>query len=252
MLRLAEMYGTNLDGVRMISNPMDLRTINKYHPLVENLIKKYKLLEADIIDVYPMSSTRFQGKQIDKAIKIIANLKKRGQNVRFICPNAHANAVREKKAIDDILLQAEEQGLTREEVIFTSLEGQEYELGVPREVVTQLFSLSNLFVFPSLSENCPLILLEAAANRCLLILNDDFPALKDFFHENALYFKFSSLLQQTSYADENGWYAEVAKVILGELNKNKPLNSFKELKQRFNRNYILKHQLEPIIFEKWE
>lgn len=249
-LRLAEMYGTTLDEIRVVYNPLDLRTIKKYSKFTETLIKKYNLLDAEIIQVYPVSSTRYSGKQVDKVIRIISEIKKRGKSVRFICPNAHANGDNEKKATEELIKKGIELGLTREEIIFTSLEGKEWESGVPRTVVTELFSLSNLFVFPTLSENCPLILLEAAANKCLLVLNEDFPPLRDFFGEDALYFKFSSVLLTTKYENEDKWYEDVSKIILGELKKNKPLSSFNKLKQKFNRSWILKNQLEPILYEK--
>ena len=249
-LRLAEMYGTNLDNVRVVHNPLDLRTLRKFSPLTLDLIERYKIFEADVVDVYPVSSTRFSGKQVDKVIKILSEIKKQGKSVRFICPNAHANGDNEKKAVEELINYGIDLGLTREEMIFTSLEGHRWEMGVPREVVNELFSLSNLFIFPTLSENCPLILLEAAANKCLLILNDDFPPLRDFFAENALYFKFSSLLNKTEYSDEDKWFHDVALVILGELNKNKAINSFNKLRQKFNRAWIMKNQLEPILFEQ--
>ena len=249
-LRLAEMYGGVLDDVRVVNNPLDLRSFWELHPLVHDLIKKYRLLDADIIDVYPVSSTRFSGKQVDKVIKIMGELKKQGKSVRFICPNAHANAEKEKKAIEGLIHYGIERGLTREEIIFTSLEGKEWEGGVPHEAVRDLFQLSNLFIFPTLSENCPLILLEAAASKCLLVLNESFPPLRDFFGKDALYFKFGSLLENVNYTDEEVFYSDVAKIIIGELNKNRPINAFIKLKQKFNGDWIFKHQLEPMLFEK--
>ncbi len=182
----------------------------------------------------------------------MGELKKQDKSVRFICPNAHANAEKEKKAIEELIHYGIERGLTREEMVFTSLEGKEYELGIPHEAVRDLFQLSNLFIFPTLSENCPLILLEAALSKCLLVLNDDFPPLKDFFGKDALYFKFSSLLYKTEYSNEDQYFSDVAKIIIGELSKNRPLNAFNTLRQKFNGDYIFKHQLEPIIFEKYE
>ena len=199
-----------------------------------------------------MSSTRFDGKKPDKVLKILGELKKQGKSVRFICPNAHANAEREKKAIADLIHYGIEQGLTREEIIFTSLEeAPTYEQGVPREVVRELFQLSNLFIFPSISENCPLILLEAALSKCLLVLNESFQPLRDFFGKNALYFKFGSLLENVNYDNEENWYHDVAFVILSELNKNKPLNAFTHLKQKFNYDFIFKNQLEPLFYEQF-
>ncbi len=252
VVRLAEMYNGAIDDVRVVHNPLDPRSFYDFHPLVHKLIEKYRLLEADVIDVYPVSSTRFDGKQVNKVIQILAQIKKQGKSVRFICPNAHANAEREKKAIENMIHYGIEKGLTREEMIFTSFEEPPiYELGVPHEAVRDLFLLSNLFVFPTLSENCPLILLEAALSKCLLVLNDDFPPLKDFFGEDALYFKFSSLLLKTEYQNEEQYFSDVAKIIIGELNKNRPLNAFAKLKQKFNYDTIFKKSLEPLFYEKW-
>lgn len=249
-LRLAEMYGGVLDDVRIVHNPLDPRTFWNLHHLVIDLINKYKLLDADIIDVYPVSSTRFSGKQVDKVIKLMGKLKEQGKSVRFICANAHANADKEKQAIESMLKYAEERGLTREEVIFTSLEGTDWELGIPHEAVRDLFLLSNLFIFPTLSENAPLILLEAALSKCLLVLNEDLPSLRDFFGKDALYFGFGSLHTTRSYSDEEQWYADVAKIIIGELSKNKPLNAFNTLRQKFNGDYIFNQELKPILYEQ--
>lgn len=249
-LRLAEMYGATLDDVRVVNNPIDVRSFYDLHPLVSKLIDKYSLLDADVIDVYPISSTRFDGKKPEKVIKILAEIKKQGRSVRFICCNAHANAEKEKQAIEKLLHFAIKEGLTRQEVIFTSLEGEEYELGIPNKAVRDFLLLSNLFIFPTLSENCPLILLEAAMSKNLLVLNQSFPPLRDFFRENALYFKFGSLIENVEYDDEEKWYSDIAKIIIGELSKNKPLNAFKELKQKFNMDYIFKQQLEPIFHER--
>lgn len=251
VVRLAEMYSGWPDDIRVVFNPLDPRSFYDLHPLVSKLIDKYRLLDADVIDVYPVSSTRFDGKQVNRVIQIMAEIKKQGRKVRFICPNAHANADREKKAIEDLIHQGIEQGLTREEIIFTSLEGKEYEQGVSHEAVRDLFLLSNLFIFPTKSENCPLILLEAALSKCLLVLNDDFPPLKDFFGSDALYFRFGSLLYDTNYSDEQKYFSDVAKIIMAELNKNKPFNAFNKTKQIFNSDWVFKNQLEPLFYEQW-
>ena len=249
-LRLAESYDTTLDDVRVVYNPLDPRTFYQFHPLVEKLIDKYSLLDADIIDVYPVSSTRFDGKQVTKVIQILGELKKQGKSVRFICPNAHANAEREKRAIENLIHYGIEKGLNRQEIVFTSLEEPpKYELGVPREIVRDLFLLSNLFIFPTLSENCPLILLEAVLSKCLLVLNESFPPLRDFFGKDALYFKFGSLRENVTYDNEEKYFSDVAKIIIGELNRNKPLSAFTHLKQRYNYDWIFKNQLEPLFYE---
>jgi hypothetical protein len=250
-LRLAEMYGATIDDVRVVHNPLDPRTFYNFDPFVCELIRRFNILDADVVQVYPVSSTRFQGKQTDKVLRVLAEIKKQGKSVRFICTNAHANGSNEKLAIDDLIRRGIDFGLSRSDIIFTSLESKQYEVGVPKEIVSQLFLLSNLFVFPTLSENGPLILLEAALSKCLLVLNESFAPLREFFGENALYFKFGSLIENVRYSDEDKWYRDVAMIIIGELNKNRPLNAFTKLKQKFNRQYTFKNQLEPLFWEKF-
>ena len=84
-----------------------------------------------------------------------------------------------------------------------------------------------------------------------MVLNESFQPLRDFFGKDSLYFKFGSLIETVNYSDEEKWYSEVAMIIIGELNKNKPLNAFNKLKQRFNADWIFKNQLEHLFYEKW-
>jgi hypothetical protein len=93
-------------------------------------------------------------------------------------------------------------------------------------------------------------MLEAALSKNLLVLNEDFPPMKDFFQEQALYFRFGSLIQRTDYNDEDKWYEDVAKIILSEIKENKLINSFTKMKQQFNLDYIFKEQIEPLFFEQ--
>lgn len=254
-LAVAERYQATIDDVRVVHNPTDPRTHYRLHPLVEKMIKKYDLLDCDIMQVYPVSTPRMgaDGKQLNRVIQVFSELKKNGKKVKLVVCNAHANAQKEKDLILEMLMYAGSVGLSQDEVIFTSLiDLPEWEHGVPHEVVRDLFLLSNLFVFPTLSENCPLILLEAAAAKNLLVLNDDFPPLREFFGKDALYFKFSSLRMRTTYEDEGKYFSDVAKIIIGELSKNRPLSAFNTWKQKFNYDYIFKSQLEPILNEEGE
>lgn len=252
-LRMAEMYQGKLDDIRVVMNPTDLSSLYQLHPVAEKIITDYDITNADVVQVYPLSTPRMESnKQISKVIKVLSNIKAQGKSVRLIVPNAHANAENEKQAIEQMLQFADSRGLTQKEVIFTSLvEAPKWELGIPHEAVRDLFLYSNLFIFPSVSENCPLVLLEAAAAKNLLVLNSSFPAMRDFFADNALYFEFGSIIKNIQYADEEKYYFEVAMIILGELHKNKPLMANAKLRQLFNENYIFKQKLEPLMYEQW-
>lgn len=259
VVRAAEMYNTFPKDVRVVHNPVDYRLQEGTDALTDQIISHFGCNDADIVAVYPMSTTRMGvgGKQLDKAIKVMAGLKKIGNKVRFIIPNAHANAANEKNEIQKMRDFAQKQGLDpRYELIFTSLIDPQWEHGIPHKVVIELIRYSDIFLFPSVSENCPLILLEAALGKNLMILNEDFSPMKDFVGPNALYFKFDSVITTTNHAGytdgEDGYYRDCAKIINSELQNNKIYLAYREMRTKFNIDYIFKKQLEPLFFENWD
>jgi glycosyltransferase involved in cell wall biosynthesis len=184
----------------------------------------------------------------------MAGLKKLGRSVRYIICNAHANGDNEKQEIQKMRALAKEYGLDpRYELIFTSLiDAPKYEQGVPHQVVMELMRFSDIFIFPSVSENCPLVLLEAALGKNLLILNEDFSPMKDFVGPRALYFKFDSITTTTNHPmGEDTYYEDVAKIISAELGANRIFQGYREIKRKFNIDYIFKHELEPLFYEQW-
>ena len=253
----AEMYGVWDKDVKVVFNPMDLRAMFKLSPLTCNLIDEYKLFEADIIAVYPLSTTRMgdDGKAVRKVIAIMGFLKQLGQNVRLVIPNAHANGANEKNAIQLMLQIGQRYGLTSQELIFTSLfDVPNNEHGVPHQTVVELFQIANLFVFPSYSENAPLILLEAAATKNLMVLNEDFAPMKDFVGpEGAYYFRFKSrLINETIYRGdrgEDGYFNDIALIVLDNLRNDKAMSGFTTIRKKFNIDWIAKNQLIPAIEE---
>jgi len=250
IVRAAEAYGLWPKDVRVVHNALDPRGFNNTHPLVTQLIDKYDLLSADFMQTYPVSTTRMMGgKGMGVLIKVFAALKNEGKKVKLVVCNAHANADTEKETIKKVQDYALELGLTTQEVIYTSLEGEEYEQGVPREVVSQLFQLSNLFVFPSTSENCSLILLEAMLSGNILILNDSVKAMREFGRENALYFKFGGIHESVEHEDEESYLRDVARIIIAELFVNRTLKATNYIKQKFNYDKIFLDQIQPLFYE---
>lgn len=252
MLPLAEMYGTWLSEVRVVYNSLDPRTFSNLHPLVDKLIAKYNLLSADYMGIYPLSSTRMiDGKQVHKAVRLIAKLKARGHSVRYIICNAHANAQREKEAIKNLQVQFAGWGLGAHEVIFTSLEDcPTHENGVPKEVINQLFQISNLFIFPTISENCSLILLEAMLSKNLLVLNADVPQLREFGKDNALYMQFEGKDTKVNYSNEDQYYADWAAIVENKMNQQTALLAQRNALKNHNLDHIFTHQIQPLYYEE--
>jgi hypothetical protein len=253
-IRAAEMYHVLPKDVRTIFNPMDIRELYNFNPLTKEIIDENDLMSPEFLAIYPLSTTRMgdNGKQISKAIRIMSCLKKRGSSVALVVPNAHANAGREKQAIESMYQYAYERGMEHRELIFTSFHHPPtYEHGVPHEVVRDLFLLSNLFLFPSISENCPLVLLEAMAGKNILVLNQSFAAFRDFGKEDALYFAFGSLTEGGRiFPDgEEKYYEDIATLIVSEYNQNKAIKAQTRIRREFNIDTIFKKQLEPAILE---
>jgi len=251
MVRAAESYGLFPKDVRVVYNPVDPRLYWKAEPVVQQAIEQYDLLSADIMMTYPVSTPRMMsGKRLDIVMEIFAALKKQGKSVRLVVCNAHANAENEKKLIERAHMKAAQLGLNGNDLIFTSLLGKDYELGVSRKAVSEFFQLSNVFIFPSQSENCPLILLEAMLAKNLLILNHDVGSMRELAGENALYFKFGSIETDVGYSSRENYMSDVAKIINAELSINRPLNGSRRLLKQFNYDKIFTEQIEPLIGTK--
>lgn len=253
-VRASEMYHTLPKNVRTVFNPMDIRELYKFDPLTKEIIEENDLMSPEFLCVYPLSTTRMDasGKQLSKVIKIMGYLKKKGFTVSLVVPNAHANAENEKHEIERMYQIAYRYGLERRDLVFTSFhKAPHYEHGVPHEVVRNLFLLSNIFIFPSVSENCPLVLLEAMASKNILVLNEDFPAFKDFGQSNAIYFRFSSLVAPSPQfpRGEDTYFSDIATLIVDQYEVHKAIKANTRLRREFNIDWIWTHQLEPAIKE---
>jgi glycosyltransferase involved in cell wall biosynthesis len=243
---LAEMYGVWPNDVRVVKNSVDPRSLWNLHPFTERLIKEYDVFSRDIVTVYPVSATRMvDGKQIDVVIRIHEALKKIGHNPLLIFPTAHANAQAE---ISQCKARA------TQDVVFTSLFEPKYDAGLPRRIVSELFRLSNVFVFPSISENCSLVLLEAMLAGNLLVLNSDCPGLKDIVGaDKALWFKFGNVSMGTrnyeSALQKDQYYMDIARIISASVTQNlmyrTKLHAFRE----YNRDSMFRN-LERLYYEK--
>mgnify|MGYP001569006012 CR=1 FL=1 len=243
---LAEMYGAWDDDVRIVHNSRDPRTFWGLDPLVIKLIDEYKLLEADIISIYPLSTPRMiSGKGLDKVIRLHSKLKEIGYKTRLIVCNGHANAQPDKRLISETQMWASELNINHEELIFTSLQGEEHELGVPPKVVSDLFRLSNVFIFPTVSENSSLVLLEAMLSGNLLVLNQRVGTLKEHAGDSALYFDFD---YREPKEKNEAYYLDLAKIVGAQFEVNKSLQVKRRALKEFNYDTIYQ-QIERVLYE---
>lgn len=246
---LAEMYGAWDKDVRVVHNARDPRTFWNLDPLVLHLIESYSLLEADIISVYPLSTPRMiSGKGLDKAIKLHSKLKKLGYKTRMVVCNGHANAQPDQRLIAETRVWAAnlDTPIENHELIFTSQEGKEYELGVSPVVVSDMFRLSNIFIFPTVSENSSLVLLEAMLSGCILVLNGSVGTLREHAGESGIYVDFS--YREPKEANE-AYYLDLAKIVASQFEVNKSLQVKRRAMQQFSIDAMYK-RLEHILYEE--
>lgn len=214
-VRCAEHFSTWQENVVVIPHCVDMRDIFVTTQFAERLITDYDVLGADFVQVYPIPTDRGDAKGIPQVIKMFSFLKKGGYTVRLIVPNAWCNVQQWRDRVEGYYKQAEAQGLTRNEVIFTSAAYPEAEVGVPMEVIKDLALCGNIFICPTKSETFGLSIAEAALAGALLVLNDDLPPMPEVCggRGNAIWAKFSSNFFTTKHGDEDGYYRDVCKIV---------------------------------------
>lgn len=247
---VAQQYSVPEASVRVVFNVRDTRTFFDMDRLCCEFVESYDLLNADVIAVYP---TRLSpAKQPEIAIQIMARIKAQGQSVRLVFCNSYGDTEPQKMAIAWLREIGSEWGLTASELIFTSQYDREWETCVPQKAVREFLQLSNVFLFPSTSESWSLVLMEAALAKTLLVLNEDHAPIREMCGEHALYFKFGADRWRKKYESDTSnlsYINDCAREIIAELRKSKTLGAFSRVRQFYNRDWILKEQLRPLLEE---
>lgn len=258
--RAANMYQDSVTANSyVVYNPveqLDLSNIND--PLALELNELTNFSDSSIRCIYPFSTTRMEHKQVKLVLEILHLIKMKGYSVKFIACNCHANALHEKDSIRYLikLFTEGDYCLKKEDILFTSTYKQpKYEYSIPHSTIIDLFKLSNLFIFPSISEVCPLILQEAALTNNLIITNADFPSLMEITGpDGALFFQFGSIHHQTKYGATNSkqdrldyltWCVEN---IIPELNRGfYQTNAMFNVLHNYKYETIWNRQLKPML-----
>ena len=239
---VAERFGTWLDNVLTLYNDFDIKEI-QHNPLVDNMIKVFD--NKDVKVAYAFCTTRMGAKGVEKLLKLLGKIKSNNKSVGVLLINS--NARKEASSIEVMKRTAYSFGLDDNDFLFTSTLDEEYNHGIPNECVLEIFTKTNLFIFPTISEACPRVLLEAMCGENLLVLNEDIPALKELGgFDSALYMKFGSIWNNTSYANEEAYYNDWAKMIIRMLPSDMPKRA-KERVNLFSSENIWKTQMSHML-----
>lgn len=216
-----------------------------YDRLTKDLAKKADLLGGEIVAVYPVRLDK--GKNTEKVIRMIAGTKNAGYETRLLIIDWQSGGAHFQQYIDELLVLVESLGLEGC-VNFTSRLDDRCSQGVPRHVVSELMDLSNVYIHASRVETYSLVVHEAMLRGCLVCLNHDFPAMRELFGDNALYFDFESDRVSRVYSpDEQGFFNDEAKRLITELKNNRAVVAKTNARKLWN-PAILWRDFETLLF----
>lgn len=247
--------------VAVVYNFKDPRDYYGVSEDVDLLIKQHDLLNHEILQVYPFSTPRWESKGVSKLLRIWGYWRRLGINAKLVLVNSHANNEKDEVVVRKMEDYARKCDLTPGlDVIWTSRfaanqEVKNAEIGieesiwsqwkysVPFKSVRELVQMSNLFIFPSESECCSLIQAEASISGKFMVLNRSFLPMLEFGSDNILAYDFHN--------DPNSnpaYYECLARELWGELQRDSTfMNSTKARTRIYNRDWVFKNQLEPLL-----
>jgi hypothetical protein len=209
---------------RCIYNSLDLDIYFNQSFKIRQIMSKYTK-DHDFLIVYP--SRLNSSKRIDKIIELTFYLKSQKLNPLIIICNTYNNDKIAKTLLKYYLLLVDKYKI-QDNLIFTSELG--FENGLNNDEIKNLFTYSSFFIFPTITETCPLVLLEAAINSNVLILNKNLKALEEIASENAFYLNFDD--------HQEKWLADCHDIIKKEIQHNKILKAKNQIIKKFTTKII--------------
>jgi len=184
---VSAMYHTDPKNVACVYNPKDYRSFNEFQDLSWEITSLLDIPNKDYVQIFPHCATRMDAKGLMPVIDTFAALKRAGKSVALILANGNARSVqfqiqRKKEYMAQIGL------VENEDYVFTH-DLTERFAACPRRVVSDLFKVSNVFVFASWREVCPNVLLEAKITGNLLVVNENLPQSREFAGDDAVFFR---------------------------------------------------------------
>jgi hypothetical protein len=253
--KFAEMYNMPINSIKTVYHTFDPIKFWDMHPWSVSMIKRYKLLDCDALAVWATRIDHLEGKGMFHGIHLLGQLNKLG-NVKMLFLNSWSNHEGAKHNIRRLREEAEKWSVPKGNLLFSSEMGTEYELGVPKQVVRDLGMIGDMFIFPSQSETFSLSMVEMAAMKNMLMLNEDLKVLPELCGDRADYFKASSewggMRDTTDYKPSaEQYWMDKAHEFWKTFNEYKPLQQHRHVLKYYNNEWVFKNQLEPLLKGEW-
>ncbi len=158
-----------------------------YDRLTKDLARGADLLNGEVVAVYPARLDR--GKQVEKLIYIMAGVRSAGYEPRLLVLAWQSSGKRFQIYIDELIGLAKELEVA-DCIYFSNRMDDRCSQGVPRQVVTELMDLSNVYIHPSNSETYSLVIHEAFLRGLVCCLNHNLTQMRELFGNQAIYFDF--------------------------------------------------------------
>lgn len=263
LAHVAQINSTDAAHVHYIPHPLDFGYLG-WPELAIRIAEDYNFPFADVSMIYPTRLDR--QKQVEKATRVFAGLKRAGKSVCLLVADAYATGDRFKDYKADCIKLAQEQGLTDKEFAFLGEVYPECMFATPRTVVKALFEMSNLFMQVSTSETSSLVAMEAALAGNLLVLNADFKPIHHLY-DKALLLPFGSIFEDVKYyrhiktadgqeekiEDAQQYWDDQARVLLIPALDSQLTIAVKrqQLRERWP-SRVMRDYLNPLLLKDWD
>jgi len=239
--RVAESFKCSAQQVKIIPHVKDIRTWYDFGDEAMELTELYpKIMDAQVVQVYPCSTDRLSAKQLDLVIQMFAHMKIFAKvPVFLIIANQWATGRQRREDVDAYIEKAEALGMIEgKDFIFTSKVADVYAKGISKRMLRELTLLSNVFIFPTKEESFGLVGPEASFAGVLPIMNKSLDMMKEVMGTAAPAFDFGSHHNNTPQINDPEYMKAIAMATLNRLYSNEALSTKNYVKNKYNMDSI--------------
>lgn len=239
--RVAESFKCSVQQIKAIPHVKDIRTWYDFSDATMDITEQFpKIMQAQVVQVYPCSTDRLSAKQLSLVIQIFGHIKIFAKvPVFLVIANQWATGKQRKEDVNKYIEEAEGCGLINgKDFVFTSTIADVYAKGISKTMLRELTLLSNLFVFPTKEESFGLVGPEAAFAGVLPIMNKSLDMMKEVMGTGAPAFDFGSHHNNTPQTADPEYIKAISMAILNRLYSNEALATKNYVKNKYNMENI--------------